>query len=225
MPNAWHPLLQLTECYDLCSCHKEDDLLSFFQHHFQIKLRNGSQPAAGFQQVPKEFMKEYLQPYHSAFRAIISVDGDTLAAEPSDSGGRGQYDADIKWSRSILYQLKCFPTQGWRTSALLAVKLAQNYPGDAKQAATWLKCFLTELEAISLAALFVLGAKANARRQKTFDAVVKSLLQGQFPWLCIMLLGASLLRCCGFRSQTLYLDMHILCNPPELLAVLCDGQP
>ena len=165
------------KCCDFCRRHKDDDLLTFYQYHFQIKVKKGPQPAAGFQQEPKIFVKEYLQPYDSAFRAIMSVnDENSLAAEPPELGKRGQYDADIKWSRSILYQLNCFPTQGWRTPALLAVKLAQNYQGNAKQAAAWLKCFMTELEAISLAALFVLGAKATARRQKTFDAVIQSLL-------------------------------------------------
>ena len=54
-------------------------------------------------------MKEYLQQFDAAFRAIVSVNDDNrLAAEAPGTGRHHQYDADIKRSRTILYSLSAF---------------------------------------------------------------------------------------------------------------------
>ncbi len=120
------------------------------------------------------FVMEHLLPYHDAFRAMISLYDEQLVAKIDRS--RHQYDADVSWCRTALYNLMCFPTQRWRASALLAVKLAQNHSSNAAQAAAWLKEFLSELQVVSLAAIFT-HEKSSKRKQQTFDAVLSNLQQ------------------------------------------------
>lgn len=120
----------------------------------------------GFNADAEVFMDNYFEPFSQALQALLSNTDAPLVKLNNNTEA-----AHDRWARQAMYNMLCFPKQGWRTAAILAIKIAQS--SNAAKIPLWLRSFMRELECLAFAT--VLFSMSQKQQGLIYGKLITSL--------------------------------------------------